>query len=96
MPSGKASRIAALAGAGAKVGVNYLKHYGRRAVGGGNVRTALDEAEAGAVYDTFSRLKGGPLKLAQMLIIPVATFKLMQVETLDETVRGADGFGSTD
>lgn len=69
MPSGKASRIAALAGAGAKVGVNYLKHYGRRAVGGGNDRTALDEANAGAVYDTFSRLKGGPLKLAQMLSI---------------------------
>lgn len=69
MPSGKASRIAALAGAGARVGVNYLKHYGRRAVGGGEDRTALDEANAGAVYDTFSRLKGGPLKLAQMLSI---------------------------
>lgn len=69
MPSGKASRIAALAGAGAKVGVNYLRHYGKRAVGGGDDRTDLDEANAGAVYDTFSRLKGGPLKLAQMLSI---------------------------
>ncbi|MEM7603223.1 MAG: AarF/UbiB family protein, partial [Verrucomicrobiota bacterium] len=69
IPSGKASRIAALAGAGAKVGVNYLKHYGKRAVGGGDDRTNLEEANAGAVYDTFSRLKGGPLKLAQMLSI---------------------------
>jgi len=69
IPSGKASRIAALAGAGAKVGVNYLKHYGKRAFSGDGDRSELDEANASAVYSTFSRLKGGPLKLAQMLSI---------------------------
>ena len=69
IPSGKASRIAALAGAGAKVGANYLKHYGRQAVSGNRDRTDLDDANASAVYRTFSRLKGGPLKLAQMLSI---------------------------
>ncbi len=67
--SGRAGRIAALAGTGAKVGVNYLKHYARRAVGGSDDRASLDAANASDVYETFSRLKGGPLKLAQMLSI---------------------------
>lgn len=63
------SRVAALAGTGVRVGVNYLKHYGRRAVGAESDRAALEENNASAVYETFSRLKGGPLKLAQMLSI---------------------------
>lgn len=61
------TRSAALAGAGAAVGVNYLKHYGRRALGGANTKADLHDANARAVYRTFSELKGGPLKLAQML-----------------------------
>jgi predicted unusual protein kinase regulating ubiquinone biosynthesis (AarF/ABC1/UbiB family) len=67
------SRMAALAGAGASVGMNYLKYYGRRAVTAQTpatataAREALDEANAGRLYETFSQLKGGPLKLAQML-----------------------------
>lgn len=67
--SGKVTRVAALAGAGAKVGVNYLKHYSKRAVGGGREINDLHEANAKTVYGTFSRLKGGPLKMAQMLSI---------------------------
>lgn len=69
IPSHRASRLAALAGAGARVGVNYLKHYGKRAVGGESSEAALHESNADTVYGTFSRLKGGPLKLAQMLSI---------------------------
>ncbi|MDF1850257.1 MAG: AarF/ABC1/UbiB kinase family protein [Verrucomicrobiales bacterium] len=69
IPSSRASRVAALAGAGARVGVNYVKHYGKKATGQKVAPTDLEEANAGAIYDTFSRLKGGPLKLAQMLSI---------------------------
>lgn len=69
IPSSRASRVTALAGAGAKVGVNYIKHYSKKAVGVEIDEDALDEANAGAIYDTFSKLKGGPLKLAQMLSI---------------------------
>ncbi|MEO0416987.1 MAG: AarF/ABC1/UbiB kinase family protein, partial [Verrucomicrobiota bacterium] len=65
----KVSRAAALAGAGAKVGVNYLKHYGKRAVGSDGKKDDLHEVNASTVYDTFAKLKGGPLKLAQMLSI---------------------------
>lgn len=66
--STRLSRMAALAGTGAKVGVNYLKYYGKRAVGKDD-RAQLDEANASDVYETFSQLKGGPLKVAQMLSI---------------------------
>lgn len=69
IPASRASRTTALAGAGARVGVNYLKHYGKRAVGGHSDQGALDEANAETVYQAFSKLKGGPLKLAQMLSI---------------------------
>ena len=34
-------------------------------------------------------------RIAQMIIEPVALPELAEVETLDETVRGAGGFGST-
>lgn len=67
------SRMAELAGTGARVGLNYLKYYGQRAVSpdsaGTSLRADLDEVNARAVYASFSKLKGGPLKLAQMLSI---------------------------
>jgi len=63
--------MAELAGTGARVGLNYLKYYGQRAISPQTsepaLRVGLDEVNARAVYGTFSRLKGGPLKLAQML-----------------------------
>ncbi len=67
--------MAALGGTGAKVGINYLKYYGRRALAGGSDSSLerhsreLDEENASAIYNAFSKLKGGPLKLAQMLSI---------------------------
>lgn len=72
---GAVGRMAALGGAGARVGVNYLKHYGRAMVAAKDepsrrrLREELDAKNAETVYDTFSKLKGGPLKLAQMLSI---------------------------
>ena len=70
------TRMAALGGTGARVGINYLKYYGKRAVSGAadsprSQAHALerDERNAEIIYETFSKLKGGPLKLAQMLSI---------------------------
>ncbi len=34
-------------------------------------------------------------RIAQLVICPIARAQLLQVEDLDETVRGAGGFGST-
>jgi len=67
--SSRLGRMATLAGTGAQVGINYLKHYGRTAAGGSRDRTTLHADNADVVYKSFSRLKGGPLKLAQMLSI---------------------------
>jgi len=61
--------MASLAGAGTRVGLNYLKHYGSRALAQNPSEADLHERNAGEVYRTFSELKGGPLKLAQMLSI---------------------------
>ena len=67
--SRRLSRAASLAGSGTRVGVNYLKHYGKKALTGNSDESALHEANATEVYGTFAKLKGGPLKLAQMLSI---------------------------
>ncbi len=63
------SRVVALAGTGAKVGLNYARHYGGRALGREMDPAVLHAANADDVYETFSKLKGGPLKVAQMLSI---------------------------
>ena len=67
--SHRLDRMAALAGAGARVGINYLKHYGRQVISGHANSDTLQEQNATEVFRTFSELKGGPLKLAQMLSI---------------------------
>ena len=59
--------MAAFAGTGTRVGINYLKHYGQRSIGRAADENDLHERNAEAVYKTFSELKGGPLKVAQML-----------------------------
>ena len=35
------------------------------------------------------------MRIAQMLVLPVPTVKIVEVEELDETSRGAGGFGHT-
>lgn len=67
IPKHKLGRAASLAGAGVKVGVNYLKYRGRKALTGNADKTKFHEQTAADTYKTFSKLKGGPLKLAQML-----------------------------
>ncbi|MBS0659908.1 MAG: AarF/ABC1/UbiB kinase family protein [Verrucomicrobia bacterium] len=70
--SSRLARSAAIASAGAKVGLNYLKHYGRRALTRETAASSeekLHAENAADVYRTFSELKGGPLKVAQMLSI---------------------------
>ena len=57
------SRMAALGGTGAKVGINYLKYYGKRVMVGSDDSTQekharkLDEENASTIYETFSKLR---------------------------------------
>lgn len=52
---------------GAKLGKNYLKHYGKKLVTGEDDNEGLQERNAEDVYDALSSLKGSALKVAQML-----------------------------
>ncbi len=63
----KLGRASKLANAGAKVGANYLKHYAKRLVDKSESQDSLDIANARDVFEAFSELKGGPLKMAQIL-----------------------------
>ncbi|MGJ8672256.1 ABC1 kinase family protein [Rubritalea sp.] len=67
IPKHKFGRAASLTAAGARVGMNYLKFAGKRAITGKETKGEFHEATAAEAFGTFSKLKGGPLKLAQML-----------------------------
>jgi len=77
IPKNKVSRAGKLARTGLQVGVNYLKYRAKETLTGDSDKSAFHEATARQTYQTFSELKGGPLKLAQMLsldrnLIPAA------------------------
>lgn len=67
IPKHKLGRAASLAGAGMKVGVNYLRYKGTKALTGRDEKEKFHLRTAADTYKTFSKLKGGPLKLAQIL-----------------------------
>jgi len=54
-------------GSGAKIGVNYLKYSSKKILTGKDDKEWFHEKTAAETYSTFSKLKGAPLKLAQML-----------------------------
>ena len=62
----KLSRAGKLVNTGAKVGGNYMKYYAKRLLKETS-REELEEDNARDIYEAFSELKGGPLKVAQML-----------------------------
>jgi dUTP pyrophosphatase len=68
------------------------------------VKTAggvIDAGYRGEIHIVLWNLSNGPLQLkrgeriAQLMILPVATPAVLEVQTLDETARGLKGFGST-
>jgi len=63
------ARAAAIATTGVRIGANYARYHGERLIGRADGRSRLHEANARDAYGAFSRLKGGPLKVAQMLSI---------------------------
>ena len=63
IPTGKVKRASKFVGTGARVGMNYIKHY----VSGGKNREELDRANAEDIFNTLSELKGSALKMAQIL-----------------------------
>lgn len=67
IPKHKVTRAASLIATGAKVGYNYAKYVGKKTITGNDDKREFHEATASDTYKVFSKLKGGPLKIAQML-----------------------------
>ncbi|CAM2913271.1 ABC1 kinase family protein [Flavobacterium frigoris] len=67
IPTSKIERATKLVQTGAKVGVNYLKYYGKKMVNSDLTRDKLNEDNAEDIYDGLKSLKGSALKVAQML-----------------------------
>lgn len=68
IPISKVERASNLVQTGAKVGVNYLKYYGKKLTSSDTeARTKLNQENAEDIYDGLKKLKGSALKVAQML-----------------------------
>ena len=89
IPTSKVERAGQFVKTGAKVGVNYIKHYVRKTVDSSTTREQLNADNAADIYDSLSEMKGSVLKLAQMLsmdtgVLPKAyvdKFSLAQFNT---------------
>ncbi len=67
MPVSKMQRAGKFVSTGAKIGRNYLKHYGKSLITGDHSKEELHQNNAVDIYDSLSKLKGSALKVAQML-----------------------------
>ena len=67
IPTSKVKRAAKLLSTGAKVGANYMKYYAKKAIGDDKAKAQLDKDNAEDIYNGLSELKGGALKVAQII-----------------------------
>jgi predicted unusual protein kinase regulating ubiquinone biosynthesis (AarF/ABC1/UbiB family) len=67
IPVTKVQRATKFIKTGAKIGGNYLKHYGKRLLDPATTKEELHENNAADIYSSLSELKGSALKVAQML-----------------------------
>ena len=76
--------------------------WGRRGLVFKNTVGVIDSCYRGEIQlplwnnnsDEWLRIKSGD-RVAQLLIVPIAQVQVVQVQSLDETERGTDGFGSS-
>lgn len=74
VPSSKIERASKFLKTGLKVGGNYLKHYGQKALLQDPDPEELEKANANDIFDSFAELKGSALKVAQMLSMDSINF----------------------
>ncbi|MBY0433694.1 MAG: AarF/ABC1/UbiB kinase family protein, partial [Cyclobacteriaceae bacterium] len=67
IPTTKVQRATHFITTGARIGRNYLKHYGKKLVDPTTTKDQLHEDNASDIYNSLSELKGSALKVAQML-----------------------------
>ena len=66
IPISKVARATTFIKTGAKVGGNYLRHYGKKMFDGDLDKQDLHKDNAEDIYNALSKLKGSALKVAQM------------------------------
>ena len=90
LPKGFEAQVRPRSGLAAKNGVTVL-----------NTPGTIDSDYRGEVKIILINLGQEPftiardMRIAQMIVAPVVQARLLEVEVLDETARGAGGFGST-
>ena len=67
IPTGKVKRASKFLKTGARVGSNYVRHYARKVFDENTDHSLLHEDNAKDIYESLSHLKGGALKVAQMM-----------------------------
>ncbi|MCG8321646.1 MAG: AarF/ABC1/UbiB kinase family protein [Cytophagales bacterium] len=67
IPTSKVQRASKFIKTGARIGGNYLKHYGKKLFNPELTKDQLNADNAEDIYDSLSELKGSALKVAQML-----------------------------
>lgn len=67
IPVTKVQRASKFITTGAKIGTNYLKHYGKKLMNPDSSSEQLHQDNAKDIFNSLSELKGGALKVAQML-----------------------------
>lgn len=67
IPVSKVKRATKFITTGAKIGKNYIKHYGKKLIDPDISRDELHSDNAKDIYNSLSELKGSALKVAQML-----------------------------
>ena len=90
LPSGFEAQIRPRSGLAAKNGITILNSPGTI---DSDYRGEISAMLINHSKVNFEIERG--MRIAQMIIAPVVQFNLIKTETLDETKRGAGGFGST-
>ena len=91
LPEGFAAFVVPRSGLAAKHGITVVNAPGTVDAGyRGEIKVSLLNTDSDAAYDVAVGDR-----IAQLIVMPVTRARFIPVETLDESARGAGGFGST-
>ena len=91
LPEGFAAFVVPRSGLAAKHGITVVNAPDTVEAGSrGEIKVSLLNTDSDAAYDVAVGDR-----IAQLIVMPVTRARFIPVSTLDESVRGAGGFGST-
>jgi len=91
LPDGYAAFVVPRSGLAAKHGITIVNSPGTVDAGyRGEIKVSLLNTDTSSAYDVAVGDR-----IAQLIIMPVTRANFIPVEELDDSARGADGFGST-